>query len=33
MAWVRKHGFVPFAIYRVVLGLGVLFWMYRAAHA
>jgi undecaprenyl-diphosphatase len=33
MAWVRKHGFVPFAIYRIVLGLGVLFWMYRAAHA
>jgi len=24
MAWVRKHGFVPFAIYRIVLGLAVL---------
>jgi undecaprenyl-diphosphatase len=24
MAWVRKHGFVPFAIYRIVLGLTVL---------
>ena len=26
MAWVRKHGFVPFAIYRIVLGAGVLLW-------
>ncbi len=24
MAWVRKHGFVPFAIYRILLGLTVL---------
>jgi undecaprenyl-diphosphatase len=24
MAWVRKHGFVPFAIYRIILGLVVL---------
>ncbi len=24
--WVKKHGFVPFAIYRIVLGLGVLTW-------
>lgn len=24
MAWVRKHGFVPFAIYRIVLGIAVL---------
>ena len=24
MAWVRKHGFVPFAIYRIVV--GILFW-------
>ncbi len=24
MAWVRKHGFVPFAIYRILLGLIVL---------
>jgi undecaprenyl-diphosphatase len=24
MAWVKKHGFVPFAIYRIVLGLAVL---------
>jgi len=24
MAWVRKHGFVPFAIYRIVIGILVL---------
>jgi undecaprenyl-diphosphatase len=24
MQWVRKHGFVPFAVYRILLGLGVL---------
>ena len=24
MAWVRKHGFVPFAVYRVVVGILVL---------
>lgn len=26
MAWVRKHGFVPFAIYRILAGGAVLFW-------
>ncbi len=26
MAWVRGHGFVPFAIYRIVLGTAVLAW-------
>ncbi len=26
MHWVRKHGFVPFAIYRLVIGVGVLIW-------
>lgn len=26
MGWVRKHGFVPFAIYRIVLGAVVLWW-------
>lgn len=26
MAWVRKRGFVPFAVYRIVLGLVVLAW-------
>jgi undecaprenyl-diphosphatase len=24
MAWVRHHGFVPFAIYRIILGAAVL---------
>ena len=24
MAWVRKHGFVPFAVYRIVVGMLVL---------
>jgi undecaprenyl-diphosphatase len=24
MAWVRKHGFVPFAIYRIIVGVSVL---------
>ena len=24
--WVRKHGFVPFAIYRIILGIVVLAW-------
>jgi len=27
LGWVRKHGFVPFAIYRILLGLLVLAWM------
>lgn len=26
MAWVRTRGFVPFAVYRIVAGLGVLAW-------
>jgi len=26
MAWVRKRGFVPFAIYRIILGIAVLAW-------
>ena len=29
MGWVRKRGFVPFAIYRIVAGIGVLVWAYR----
>jgi undecaprenyl-diphosphatase len=29
MNWVRKHGFAPFAIYRIFLGAAVLYW---AAH-
>ncbi len=27
MAWVRKHGFVPFAIYRIIVGTAVLVWI------
>jgi undecaprenyl-diphosphatase len=26
MAWVRRHGFVPFAIYRIAVGAAVLAW-------
>jgi undecaprenyl-diphosphatase len=26
MAWVRKRGFVPFAVYRIVIGIAVLAW-------
>jgi undecaprenyl-diphosphatase len=26
MAWVRKRGFAPFAMYRIVIGLAVLAW-------
>ena len=29
LAWVRKHGFAPFAVYRIILGMVVLAW---AAH-
>ena len=24
LAWVRRHGFTPFAVYRIVLGIGLL---------
>src|SRR5262245_56297721 len=27
MHWVRKHCFVPFAVYRIVVGAAVLLWM------
>ena len=30
MAWVRKHGFTPFAIYRIIAGVVVLFWISRS---
>ena len=30
MGWVRKHGFVPFAIYRIIVGAIVLFAAYGA---
>jgi undecaprenyl-diphosphatase len=29
MNWVKRHGFVPFAIYRIVLGIGVLALCFR----
>jgi len=27
--WVRHRGFAPFAIYRILLGIGVLIWALR----
>ncbi len=29
MAWVRQRGFVPFAVYRIVLGMVVLLWFMK----
>jgi undecaprenyl-diphosphatase len=29
MNWVRKHGFVPFGIYRIILGIAVWIWLGR----
>jgi len=29
MAYVRKHGFAPFAVYRIAVGIAVLFWISR----
>lgn len=29
MAWVKNRGFVPFAIYRIIIGVIVLWWAYR----
>jgi undecaprenyl-diphosphatase len=26
LAWVRKHGFAPFAVYRIIVGAAVLVW-------
>jgi undecaprenyl-diphosphatase len=31
MAWVRKHGFVPFAIYRILAGGALLIWLSKLA--
>ena len=31
MAWVRKRGFEPFAIYRIIVGIAVLFFAARLA--
>jgi undecaprenyl-diphosphatase len=32
MGWVKKRGFVPFAIYRIIIGCVVLTWAYRSTH-
>ena len=29
LAWVRKHGFAPFALYRIVVGTAVVIWALR----
>jgi len=29
MAWVRRRGFAPFALYRIIVGAAVLFWVSR----
>ena len=29
MAWVRKRGFAPFAVYRIIVGIAVLIWIAR----
>jgi undecaprenyl pyrophosphate phosphatase UppP len=31
MNWVRQRGFMPFAIYRIVVGIAVLAWATRMA--
>ena len=31
MAWVRRHGFVPFAVYRIIAGAAVLLWISKLA--
>ncbi len=31
MLWVRRRGFVPFAIYRIIIGAAVLIWAWRVA--
>ena len=31
LAWVKKHGFVPFAIYRIIVGAAVLLWAFKLA--
>ncbi len=28
MAWIRRVGFGPFVIYRIILGVGLLYWVY-----
>lgn len=31
MNWVRRHGFIPFAIYRIIIGLVVLAWAWSGS--
>ncbi len=31
MGWVKKRGFVPFAVYRIIIGAIVLAWAYKSA--
>ena len=31
MGYVRKHGFAPFAIYRIIVGAAVLYWISKLA--
>jgi undecaprenyl pyrophosphate phosphatase UppP len=33
MNWVRKRGFVPFAVYRIIIGIAILIWWYRTLPA
>jgi undecaprenyl-diphosphatase len=32
IAWVRKRGFAPFAVYRIIVGTAVLFWAHSMRH-
>jgi undecaprenyl-diphosphatase len=29
MNWVRQRGFTPFAIYRIIVGIAVLVWVFN----
>jgi undecaprenyl-diphosphatase len=29
MAWIRRRGFAPFAVYRILLGIALLVWLLR----
>jgi undecaprenyl pyrophosphate phosphatase UppP len=29
MNWVRQRGFTPFAVYRIIVGIAVLVWVWR----
>jgi undecaprenyl-diphosphatase len=33
MNWVKHRGFTPFAIYRILLGAGVLIWALNSTHS